>query len=136
MSDVSIRVENLSKRYRIANREHYYTIRDAIVKMATAPLRMVKNIGRKTDDAASAHHYFWALKDVSFELRRGEVLGVIGHNGAGKSTLLKLLSRITEPQAAMRIFTGAWEACWKWAPGFTRNYLAAKTSSCRAHCWG
>jgi lipopolysaccharide transport system ATP-binding protein len=86
---VAIRVEGLGKRYRIGGpRQRYRTLRDSLAGAARSLLRR----GR-----ASAHQTFWALKDVAFEARRGEVLGIIGRNGAGKSTLLKVLSRITEP---------------------------------------
>ena len=61
---------------------------------------------------------FWALKDVSFEVKRGEVVGIIGRNGAGKSTLLKVLSRITEPTEGRVQMAGASRVCWRWAPGF------------------
>lgn len=92
MSDIAIRVEDLGKRYRIGGpKEPYGTLRDSLVSMARMPLRAMQR-GR-----ANGHQEFWALRDVSFEVKRGEVLGVIGRNGAGKSTLLKILSRITEP---------------------------------------
>ena len=93
MSDVAISVEALGKRYRIgARREPCDTLRDAIADALKVPFRMISRLGRP-----SADETIWALKDVSFEVKRGEVVGVIGRNGAGKSTLLKILSRITTP---------------------------------------
>ena len=93
MSDIAIRVENLSKQFRIGAPERYRTLRDTLTDTLTAPFRYLRN-GRSDRTEAET---FWALKDVSFEVRRGEAIGIIGRNGAGKSTLLKILSRITDP---------------------------------------
>src|SRR5215213_7080496 len=91
MPDLAIRCENLSKQYRIGSPDSYRTLRDAISNAALAAFRRSKNNSR------NGHGHIWALHDVSCEINRGEVVGIIGLNGAGKSTLLKILSRITAP---------------------------------------
>ena len=106
MSDVVIRAEGLGKRYRIGRREApYKTLRESLMSMALAPARSLralasgKSIRRETEA-------IWALKSVDLEVRRGEVLGVIGRNGAGKTTLLKIFARITEPTEGRVILRG------------------------------
>ena len=99
MADTIISVENLSKKYLIGSRkETYSTLRDFITSgariMRARLLRPLNSFGSRANGHAQE---FWALKDIALEVRRGEVVGIIGRNGAGKSTLLKVLSRITEP---------------------------------------
>ena len=98
MSDVAIRCEGLAKRYQIGEREAYKTIRDLITDAVAAPFRRLRSAAHSSNGNGSGDKpTIWALKDVSFEIKRGEVMGIIGRNGTGKSTLLKILSRITEP---------------------------------------
>ncbi len=96
MTQMAIQVSGLGKRYHVGGVETYYTFRDALGRMAKLPARAWKAMTHKRGGDADPNT-FWALKDVNFEVKKGEVMGIVGRNGAGKSTLLKVLSRITDP---------------------------------------
>ena len=122
-SEIAIRAEGIGKRYRIGATQgigRYRSLREDIVGLA----------GKRRNKVGGAIKDFWALKDVSFEIRTGETVGIIGRNGAGKSTMLKILARITPPTSGRGERSAGSARCWRSARDSTPSSQARRTSCC------
>jgi len=117
MSNLAIRVDNLSKQYKIGIGPRHDTLKDFLAYSVNALFRRNWDFPIRN----SKSDYLWALQDVSFEVKRGETLGIIGANGAGKSTLLKILSRITEPTSGRAELFGRVGSLLEVGTGFDRE---------------
>jgi homopolymeric O-antigen transport system ATP-binding protein len=107
MTDTAIRVESIAKQYRLGQIQAYGTLRDSIADAFTAPIRRLKSTANGDEqERTQRRETLWALRDVSFDVRRGEVVGIVGRNGAGKTTLLKIMSRITFPTEGQMTMRG------------------------------
>ena len=127
MADAVVSFDRVWKKFSRAQR--FNSLRDLVPAM-------VAGLVSRRDDHDLHRQEFWALRDVSFEVRPGEALGIIGPNGAGKSTALKVLTRISGPTAASRGCRAASVRWWRLRPASTRTSPGARTSTCRAPSWG
>jgi lipopolysaccharide transport system ATP-binding protein len=118
LSDIVIKVEGLSKQYRIGARQSYGSFRETVREMATKPLNLVRGAFGSNNGGSEDVPLIWALKDVSFNVCAGEILGLVGRNGAGKSTLLKVLSRITSPTEGKATIRGRVRSLLEVGTGF------------------
>ena len=116
----SISAESISKHYRLGagSAGKYRTVRESISSAANKSVSRLRSVFQKSSGSCSTYAQHRALRDVSFEIKSGEAVGIIGNNGGGKSTLLKVLSRITSPTSGRVKLWGASAACSKLGRGF------------------